>query len=136
MIRIRSLIALVALVGMIPACGGWYAAGMVMTGAAAGATKAYENGSMRDFEATPEQTYKAVQDELKENWPQVVVSNKPELKDGTADFEIKNGHIKIDPHVRYKQYTRINVKIGTFDSKEKSEALKKFLDSVGKRLGE
>lgn len=136
MIRIRSLIALVAVAGLIPACAGWYAAGMVMTGAAAGATKAYENGSLRDFEATPEQTFKAVHNELRENWPNVVVSNKPELKDGSADFKIKKGHIKIDPHVRYKQFTRINVKIGTFDSKEKSDALKKFLDSVGKRLGE
>ena len=135
MTRIRSLPALIAIAVLVPACG-WFAVAGVIVGVDYGVNKKNDNGSWRDFEATPEQAFKAVQDELKANWPDVVVKNKPVLKDGTAEFKGRKGHINIAPHVRYKEYTRIEVKVGTFDSKERSDNYKQFLDSIGKRLGE
>jgi hypothetical protein len=135
MTRIRSLLALITVAILVPACG-WFAVAGVIVGVDHAVNKKNDNGSWRDFEATPEQTFQAVQNELRENWPDVVVKNKPALKDGVAKFEGRKGHINIAPHVRYKQYTRIDVKTGTFDSKERSDNYKKFLDSIGKRLGE
>ena len=103
-----------------------------VAGVAYGAEQIDNNGAFRDYEATLQETWDACLAELKKRKIEIPADAK--LEEGGGRIDKGDGHLKVFPHPKYKEYTRVYVRIGTFDTNEKWEKTKSFLDALSKVL--
>jgi len=129
--RILLLLPILAL----PACTwlGLFVGGLGVGGVAHGMQSIEENKAWRDYESSMPKTWKAVEAELKKR--KVELKNKPELTEEGGEFKGGKGWVKVYSHPKFKEFTRVEVKIGTFKTDDKFNITRDFLEDVGQRLG-
>ena len=125
---IPLLLVAAALLGGCGLIAGTYA----VAGVAYGVESIDNNGAFRDYEATLQGTWDACLAELKKR--EIEIPEDAKLEEGGGRIDKGDGHLKVFPHPKYKQYTRVYVRIGTFDTSEKWEKTKAFLDDLSKLL--
>ena len=125
---IPLLLVAAAVLGGCGLIAGTYA----VAGVAYGVESIDNNGATRDYEATLQETWDACLAELKKR--EIEIPADAKLEEGGGRIKKGDGHLKVFPHPKYKQYTRVYVRIGTFDTDEKWRKTKDFLDSLSKVL--
>lgn len=130
----RRLLLLLPILAL-PACTwlGLFVGGLGVGGVAHGMQSIEENKAWRDFEASIPKAWKAVEIELQKR--KVKIKNKPELTEKGGEFKGEKGYVKIYSHPKFKEYTRVEVKVGTFQTEEKFNITREFLEDVGAHLG-
>lgn len=132
--RVALLVALVLASGCTAVAYG-AAFATVYGGVAYTGEKIHDNGALRDYPATLEQTLKVCEQEAQER----KIEYKKEFNKEQGYWELKSskGRLLVLPHPKWpKDYTRVDVKIGTFASDEKFRRTRAFLADLAKTLGE
>src|SRR5262245_62129402 len=124
--------ALLLLAGVLAPSGGCVAAALVAgAGAAYGVVKYTENGAYQDFKAPLGETWKATVAAMQENGYPVSDAVQPGVNQGMIDVNDAVVHVETLPG----DFTRVTVRIGTFETDDHQRRASLILQSVGNRVG-
>ena len=118
--------------------GGCYLAGAAwaIAGLEYGASKIDENGGYRDYETNLETVWPIVLKVLKKRGIEKTMDDVTYDKEKRGTVKEGDGVLKVFEHPKYDGFTRVYVKVGTFQTDKKYNSVKEFLDEISDELGE
>jgi len=128
----KQTFAMIVLVVATAGCA--LVAGAYATAAVSyGVSQIDENGGWRDYEYPVNVVWKAVLEELNKRGIRKTEKDIRYNKQGIGTLKQGDGELQVFEHPKYKQFTRVYVRIGVFATNKKYKVIKEFLDALSNR---